>query len=401
MLKPHAEPKAPKPPTGVSTLLALGFRPLFSGAAIAAVVLMVLWLVVWSGKFQIPVYYDFIGWHSHEMLFGYAAAAISGFLLTAVRNWTGVNTPSGTHLGIIVLLWLAGRIAPFLAGILPAPVIAILDLAFLPAVAHGLYSPLWQGQQKVNRIFVPLILLMALANLLIHLQALGVTTTAFRGTDMMLNLVLFVIIIIGGRIIPFFTENGLRGGFQAKRNPNVEKGVVITLSALILVQLLYPNPLLVGVLAGLVAITQLIRLAGWHTPKVWGVPILWVLHAGYIWIVVGFALEALAAFGLAPANLAKHALTIGGVGGLTVGMMARVSLGHTGRSIDQPPRIMPTVFVLLNITALLRVFGPMLLPEKYNMWIHISGGLWAICFLGFAIAYIPMLLKPRLDGKPG
>jgi len=399
MLKIHSEPPKPEIVPDGPTLLALGFRPFFSAAGLSAAVLILVWLGAWSGGLNLSAYYGIIGWHSHEMLFGYAAAVIAGFLLTAVGNWTGVKTPSGKPLAWLALLWITGRLLPLAAGYVPAPVIALVDLAFLPAVALGIGPPLWQGKQKINRIFVPLLLAMALANGLVHLQALGIADTANRGADMMLLLVVFLVVLIAGRVVPFFTQ-AVVPGYQAKRVPWVENTSVASLILFILVQLIYPMPLLIGLLALVIAATQIIRVAGWHDLKIWQTPILWVLYTGIAWIIVGFVLLALSTQGLVGANLAKHALAVGGVGVLTLGMMSRVALGHTGRPL-QPVRIVDWSFGLLNLAALVRVFGPLVMPDRYTLWVHLSGGLWAICFLVFCFVYLPILFKPRVDGKPG
>ena len=399
MLKIQSEPPKPELPDRGPAILALGFRPFFGLAGLAAITLLILWLGIWSGGITAPGYYDGIVWHSHEMLFGYASAVIAGFLLTAVRNWTGARVPTGIPLALLALLWLAGRLAPLSASSLPAVLVAVIDLAFLPAVALSLIPPLWQGEQKINRIFVPLLLVMALANLLVHLQSLGILDTAARGIDMMLYLVVFLISIIAGRVVPFFTQ-AVIPGYRASRKPWVEVLSTVALGLLALLQPFDLPPQAIGLVALLVALSQLLRVQVWYDRRVWGIPILWVLYSGYLWLVTGFLLLGLAGFGLLPANLAKHALTVGGIGVLTLGMMARVALGHTGRSID-PPRIMLPVFVLLNLAAVVRVFVPLLWPERYNLWVHLSGGFWILAFLVFCSVYLPMLSRPRVDGKPG
>ncbi|MCW8890431.1 MAG: NnrS family protein [Sedimenticola sp.] len=399
MLKVHSEPPKPELKPEGMTLLALGFRPFFLAAGFSALFLMLIWLGAWSGAYPLPSYYGVIGWHSHEMLFGYTVAIIAGFLLTAVRNWTGVTPPTGKLLGLLALLWLMGRVTPFLESVIPGIIIAAIDLAFLPAVALGVQPALWQGQQKVNRIFVPLLLVMAIANLYVHLQSLGYTSGALQGTDAMLYLVAFLITLLGGRVIPFFTE-AVIPGHQSKRDNKVEMATVILLGGLVLSQFIYPVAWLTGLLASGVAITQLIRVSGWYNHQIWRVPILWVLFTGMIWLIIGFTFVALASFGFAGTNLAKHAITVGGIGVLTFGMMARVALGHTGRPIDSH-RLINACFVLLNIAAVVRVFGPLVLPQQYTLWVHLSGGLWIISFLIFCIIYTPMLMKPRVDGKAG
>ncbi|MES9858846.1 MAG: NnrS family protein [Sedimenticola sp.] len=399
MLKIHSEPSKPSLSYQGPAIFALGFRPFFSVAGLAAVVLLGVWLVAWSGKLSLPTYYGLIGWHSHEMLFGYTTAIIAGFLLTAVRNWTGITPPIGRPLAGLVLLWLAGRIAPLLQGILPDAVIAITDLLFLPAVALAIRPALWQGKQKINRIFVPLLLVMAVANLLVHLQALGLSDSAAGGSDMMLYLVIFLIMMIGGRVVPFFTQAVIPGHKAITRQP-LEIIAIISLGALVLIQPLYPEPWLIALLAAISAGTQLARLIGWHHLQVWRTPILWVLYSGFCWIIIGLALTTAASAGMVPANIAKHALTVGGVGVLTLGMITRVSLGHTGRPI-QPGKLMEIAFILLNLAALCRVFGPLLLPHLYTLWLDVSGGLWVLCFVTFSAIYLPILWRPRTDGTPG
>lgn len=399
MLKVHSEPPKPELKPEGPVFLALGFRPFFLGAAISALVLMVIWLGAWVGAYPLPDYYGSIGWHTHEMLFGYAVAVIAGFLLTAVRNWTGITPPTGTPLGFLFLLWIAGRIAPFLSGMVPDLLIAAIDLAFLPAVALGIQPALWKGEQKENRIFVPLLLLMAVANLYIHLQSLGLTLTATRGTDSMLYLVAFLITLLGGRVIPFFTEAAIPN-HHSKRTSSVETATVVLLGGLIVAQLVYPAFWLSGTLAFAIALTQAIRVAGWYNHRIWQTPILWVLFSGMFWLIIGFILAGLGYFGLIGLNLAKHAITIGGIGAITYGMMARVALGHTGRPIDSS-RLINGCFILLNLAVLIRVFAPVLIPQQYILWVHLSGGLWILSFLIFTIIYLPVLTQPRVDGKPG
>lgn len=399
MLKVHSEPPKPELQQAGPAILALGFRPFFISAALSGLILMLIWLGAWSGAYPLPTYYGAIGWHSHEMLFGYVVAVIAGFLLTAVRNWTGITPPTGTNLGLLFLLWLAGRVAPFLSGAIPAPLIALIDLAFLPAVAAGIMPALWKGEQKANRVFVPLLLVMAAANLYVHFDSLGITSSATRGTDAMLYLVTFLVTLLGGRVIPFFTE-AVIAGHASRRDSRVELATVLSLGGLVAVQLVYPSAWLSGVFAFAVAVTQALRVIGWYNRGIWQIPILWVLFSGMFWLVIGFSMTGLAYFGFTGLNLAKHAITVGGIGVLTYGMMARVALGHTGREIASHPLI-NGCFVLLNLATLFRVFGPILLPEKYTLWVHLSGGLWIISFLLFGAIYVPMLIRPRVDGKPG
>jgi uncharacterized protein involved in response to NO len=399
MLKIFAEPARPAVPPVPHPVLALGFRPFFLLAAAAAVLEMLLWLAMWGRGTAFGNDYGLIEWHAHEMLFGYATAVIAGFLLTAVRNWTGVNTLSGVPLGGLALVWLAGRLLPWLGDWWPGLLVAGVDLAFLPLLALALKGPLWQGPQRANRIFVPILWLMAGANLLFHLQFLGVARTAQRGTDAMLILLALLIALIGGRVIPFFTQSALPG-FRARRFEVAERTSLWVLGALALALAGWPSPWLVAPLAALAALSQAVRLYGWHERRVWAQPIVWVLFTGFGWLVLGLLLLALASLGVGPMNLARHALTVGGIGVVTLGMMARVSLGHTGRPM-QPPRLVEWSFLALNLAAALRVIAPLLAPQHYPIWLHTSGGLWLFSFLVFLYYYLPILLRPRPDGQPG
>ncbi len=377
---------------------ALGFRPFFILAGLGAALILGTWLAIWTGHIPAPEYYGMIGWHSHEMLFGYTSAVIAGFLLTAVRNWTGIDTLIGKPLAVLALVWLAGRLTPFIP-VLPDPVIAISDLLFLPLFAVALYGPLMRAQNKINRVFLPMISVMALANLLVHAQSLQLFDTAIQGNDLMLNTVLLLLILVSGRVLPFFTEKAVTGS-QPRFNLNRERLAFGAIILWTLTELLFPNPWLLGILALAVASSQLWRLIDWYHPGIWQVPILWVLFTGLAWFALGFLLNSLASLELFPANLATHALTTGAVGILTLGMMARVALGHTGRSL-QPPRLVELSFIAINLAVALRVFAPYVAPNQYGLWIQLSGGLWVLCFLLFILFYLPVLLKPRIDGRPG
>ena len=391
------EPSSPKE-NGIVPF-ALGFRPFFFAAGVSAVLLLLIWLLNWHGVIEANSYYSLIGWHSHEMLFGYGIAIIAGFLLTAVRNWTGLDTIVGKPLAALALLWLAGRLLPFAHPVVPGALIALVDLAFIPLMTAALAGPLWKGNNRINRLFVPLLLSMALANLLVHLQALGLAETAQRGTTLMLNMILLLILFVAGRVLPFFTENAIPNA-KTKYVPKIDKTGFYLIIALGLTQLLIPINGLVAVLALSLAINQAMRLYNWYDHRIWGIPILWVLHTGYGWVIIGLFLTAAAELDLFPGNLAVHALTTGGIAVFTLGMMARVALGHTGRTL-QPKRVIEICFILINLVALIRVFGPLLLPSLYNMLIDISGLLWIVIFALFSVVYLPILLRPRVDGRPG
>ena len=398
MLKTFNEPPQPRLSRTGPAVLALGFRPFFILASVGSILLVALWILFWTGTTGGQHYYGTVGWHGHEMLFGYVPAVIAGFLLTAVRNWTGVNTPTGPPLGAVALLWLLGRLLPLIPGT-PPTLTAAVDLAFLPLVAMMIRPALWQGKQRVNRIFVPILLLMAAANLLVHLDALGLAPTGPLGRDTMMHLIAFLLVIIGGRVIPFFSKAVLPG-YEPRSIPFVEYAGIIMLGAVMIAEIVEPPAWVAAVPAALFSMSQLIRVLLWHDRRVWSTPILWVLYAGFLWLSIGYAMYGLAAIGLVPVNAAKHALTVGAIGTVTLGMMARISLGHTGFPI-QPRRVIEISFIVLNLAAAARVFGVVAMPEKYLFWIHLSGGLWILCFAVFAFVYVPILVRPRADGRPG
>lgn len=377
---------------------ALGFRPFFLLAGLAAVVLLLLWGWAFTTGHLLHNYYGYIGWHSHEMLFGYASAVIAGFLLTAARNWTGVQTLRGLPLALLALLWLAGRVAPFVSA-LPPWLIALIDLSFLPLFAVALVVPLLRARHYQSLVFVAIATALFCGNLLIHLQRLGITSdTAQRGTYLTVDLILLTIVVMGGRVIPFFTEKGLSSGFVARSWRGVELTAPISVLLLGVFEVVWPEPLAVGLAAAAAAIANGWRLYGWYTRGVWRVPLLWVLHVGYAFLALGFALRALAAAGHFPPLLALHALTIGGIGGISLGMMARVTLGHTGRALE-PPRLMSWAFAAVYGATLARVFLPFAVP--YHIAVGIAAALWVLGFGIFVVIYAPMLMRVRVDGRPG
>jgi uncharacterized protein involved in response to NO len=378
-------------------LFALGFRPFFLAAGIYAVLLMGLWLAVLQGSLSLSALPPPV-WHSHEMLFGFAVAVIAGFLLTAAQNWTGIPMPSGRPLAALFLLWLAGRLGFLIPG-LPAGLVALVDLSFLPLLALALALPIHRAKQLHNYPFPVLLLTLTAANALVHLEALGWTSTARLGLFLATYVVVAIMVIMGGRVIASFTDNKL--GTRARRWPLIERLVpAVTLGALI-AALIAPASLITALLAAVAATVHGIRLAGWYTRKYWAVPLLWILHLGYAWITLGFALLALSAAGMSAATLsALHAFTAGGIGVLTLGMMARVSLGHTGRLLEPAP-VMTLAFVAINLAALTRVLLPLFFPAAYAPIMTAAGVVWVAAFGVFVVVYAPMLLRPRADGKPG
>lgn len=380
-------------------LFALGFRPFFLFAAFVAPIFIALWLLQLNGTISVSGYYSAAGWHAHEMLFGYTVAVIAGFLLTAAGNWTGIRMVHGWRLILLSIIFLLGRLAPFIPE-LPYWLIALLDLIFIPLVAFILAVPVIKMKQWSNFVFVPLLLTMAAANLAVHLSALDIISLSIvTGSRAMVYLVILLITVMGGRVIPFFTERGVRGVVTKTWNW-IEYLSPLSVIFVVLFDIVSPNSAITGFLALFAAIVHFIRLAGWYSAKIWRVPLVWILQIGYAWFIIGFIIKALTIFGIDKSLFAFHAFTVGGIGVITLGMMARVSIGHTGREMILG-RWMVLSFVLINIAAVVRVIIPMFIPDFYSYSIQASGWLWVISFSIYAIVYTPMWLRARIDGREG
>ena len=382
-------------------LFNLGFRPFFLFAALSSALLMAHWLML-LGKGQATYDYYQISqfWHGHEMLFGYGIAVIAGFLLTAVRNWTSIQTPYGKTLAAIFFVWLAGRLLPVISQFavsIPGEVIALVDLAFLPLVALGIGLPIVRSGNHRNLVFIVILLAMTIANTLIHLQLLGITSnTLASGMQLGLGLIVVVMVIMGGRVIPFFTERAM--AFEARKYSWLEKSFIPLAFGWLLADL-FQLQIAAAILAAINAAIHLLRLSGWFKARMFRNHLIWILHVAYLFIPLGFLLDALSSvINLSP-YLAIHAFAAGAIGSMTLGMMARVSLGHTGRPLKISP-VTVAAFILMAISGLVRVFLP-IIPELYMMAIHISGGLWVVAWILFLIPYTPILLKPRADGQFG
>ena len=374
----------------------LGFRPFYLLGSLCAAISIALWVVQYAGWLPFA-YLVTPRAHAGEMVFGYAMAVIAGFLFTAARNWTGQPTPHGGALAALALLWLAGRI---LAATPWTTAAAAADGLFPLAVAAGLAVPLARARNRRNYFFVALLALLGVVGFAGALAQHGVVAWP-AGVDLRvaLDLVLFLMVVMGGRVIPMFTNNGVPGA-RARRVAGVERAAlagVIVLAAADALGL--PDGVLAtvcAVLAGLHAA----RLALWQPWRTRRVPLVWILHAAYAWIVVHLSLRALAALDLVSPILATHALTIGGIGGLTIGMMTRTARGHTGRPLVAS-RTDVACYGLVLAAALARVAGPLAWPSAYVATVVVSGACWSVAFLLYAFSYAPWLLRARPDGKPG
>ncbi len=400
MTSPDHAARTPGVP--VPALFQYGFRPFFLLSGLAACGLIAAWLgVLITGEWPDgPV--GASAWHAHEMLFGTIAAAIAGFLLTAVPSWTGTRALSGPPLVALTGLWLAGRLALFPWSGTPAPLAALLDIAFLPALGVGLAGPLFAAGKARNSAFLVLLGGLTLANLSMHLEWLGLTEEGTdRGLALGLGVVLMMVTVIGGRILPAFTRSGLgTEGGTVRSWPWVERAVLLSTAALVVAQLLLPDGTVVGSLALAAALAHGVRLAGWQGWRAWRSPILWVLHLGYVWVPTGLALTALHHLTGSPAASGIHALTAGAFATLILAVMSRAALGHTGRPVVAAP-VTVAAYALLTVAAVARTASPLLPVDLVWPALQGAGVAWVAAFALFLLVYAPILLTPRADGRPG
>ncbi len=381
-------------PSAAATL-ALGFRPFFLAAGLFAASAMPLWLVVFLGGRSLPTNLAPSAWHGHEMIYGFVVPVIAGFLLTAARNWTGQAMPNGASLAILVLVWLGGRVGVAFSGALPTSLGAVVDLVFIPMLAWAVGRPLVRTKNWRNiGLLVPLALLFG-ANAFFHFGAPGSASRAMR---LAIDSVILLVVVIGGRVIPSFTENAVR--VTTVRRVWLDWLSLVSVAVTAVLDVLPSAATWAGVAAIAAGLSNAARLAGWRTRATRGQPILWVLHLGYAWLAFGLFVSGVATFMTWPATAPLHALTVGAIGLMVLGMMSRVSLGHTGRMLNVGRPIV-VAYVLLATAAAVRALGPLLVPSAYRWEILISGVLWTLAFALFAITCVPILTTPRLDGRPG
>ncbi|MBP2315568.1 NnrS family protein [Azospirillum soli] len=394
----------PRPSAPPFVVFQYGFRPFFLLAGLSAPALVAIWLLVLTGALPLPGDVAPMSWHAHEMLFGFASAAIAGFLLTAVPSWTGTSALAGRPLAALVALWLAGRIAslpPFADGWGAT----VVDLAFFPALGAALAMPLLRAGKWRNTAFLLLLGLMTVGNLLFRLEWHGLTSgTQAQGIALVTGVVLMMIAVIGGRIVPAFTRNALRarGDTTEVGSPSAVDTLALALTvAVIAVDVFLPASAMAGVLALAAASAHAVRLARWRSDRTLHDPLLWILHVGYGWIVVALGLKAAWLLGDAAVGATwLHALTAGAFATMILGVMSRAALGHTGRKLVAP-RATAVGYVLLTLAALVRIAAPLLSSVNYADGLAVAGVLWTLAFGLFVLDYAPMLLRPRVDGRPG
>ncbi len=384
------------PESQKTILFSAGYRVFFPLAALSVIFSLGYWLLLVTGHASyLPSRFLPAGWHQHEMIFGMVAAVIIGFLYTAVPNWTGQRTPTGRALAALMLIWILGRLAVFFSAMLPVWLPVIVDGIFLPLAIAGIVRALIKVENKRNYFLPVLLMLFAGLNIASHLAAMEKIDIDER--QLFLSAVFFIVFlmnVIGGRIIPSFTRN---------KYPNIkmaEPAALLPLSAAAIFSLaaaflMGAEDMIIGSLAGVAGILTLIRSLSWQGWKVIHDPLLFILHIGYFWIPVGFFLMAYSSFG-GPVLLshALHAFTAGAIGSLTLGVMSRATLGHSGLSLNNEITL-TVIFLSVNVAALARVIMPLVSDVNYLSILQGAGLLWLLAYGLFLTRFITIFFRPR------
>ncbi len=385
-----------------SILFSSGFRVFFPIGAIAAIAFLVYWVMIISGvAFYLPSYFLPAAWHQHEMIYGVIAPIIIGFLFTAVPNWTGQPSPSGSRLFWLAMLWLAGRVAVFFSDPLPDIIPILTDVMLIPVAVMGIAPAIFATGNKRNYFLPILLMVFSLFNLCSHLAALGLIN--FDENNFFVAALLFIVMlmnVIGGRVAPAFLKNKYPDVRQFVFKPLLPASMLAIV--VIMIAFIYELSLgIIGAASLVAAIAILIRVVGWNGWIAWKDPLMIILHIGVLWISAGFFLLSYAAiYDYAFSALAFHAFSIGAAGSLTLGVMSRAILGHSGRPMNNEGGI-TMMFILINISALGRIVSPIFFDDYYLLFVALSGICWVMAYLFFLIRFIPVVIRPRADGKPG
>ena len=398
---------AMRPPAGIPryrqhggpTLLSAGFRPFFLFSAIWASVAIPMWLALYAGGMPLPTILPPAIWHAHEMIFGFAAATVAGFLLTAIPNWTGRMPLQGAPLAVLVLLWLAGRIALLLSVEIGAVAAAVFDLAFPAAFLAVVAREIVAGRNWRNLPMLAALTGLLLGNVLVHLDALGVADTAVLGNNLGIAVLLSLISLVGGRIIPSFTRNWMASNRPELPEPAtfgwVDRVVLAATIVALASWLARPDMIVTGVLCLFTGVAHWLRLSRWRGIATLREPLLWVLHLGYGWLGLGFILLGLTSTtSWLPLFTALHALTVGTIGTMTLAVMTRATLGHTGRPLTAGAGT-TAIYILVTVAAAGRLLAPFA-GTAYVLVLSLAGVAWSAAFGLFALLYLRPLSLPRV-----
>lgn len=387
------DPSAPRFPAW----LALGFRPFYLLAAAWMVFGVPIWLVMFGHGASIASHLQAMNWHAHEMVFGFTAAVIVGFLFTAVKNWTGQPTPRGNYLFVIASIWLLARLLLLTSW---SKVGAGLDVGFFLLAAVGVGVPLVRAGNRRNLFFVALLLLLGGLSALHHYAVLSASPwlRAEQAIQLALAIIAVIITVIAGRVIPMFTSNAVAGA-PVRKWPSLERLAIGSVALLGIAVAWSPFSLITVGIALFAAGIHLVRWWFWAPHWTLRKPILWILHGSYLWLPIAFLLRAAAPALPMASLLSTHAFTLGTIAGLCLGMMTRTARGHTGRPLHAS-RAETIAYVLILLAAVLRVLLPLLAPSFYRLWAAGSGLLAVVAYAIYLAVFLPWLLQPRADGRP-
>ena len=381
-------------------VLGYGFRPFFLLAGIHAAMAMSGWSIFLQGSSSFMPAIPIMAWHAHEMLYGFILAAVAGFLLTAVPSWTGSRGYAGAPLLGLTLLWVTGRLLISIPLGLPALLVALVDLAFIPMLALTILPALIRSGSRRNFVFLILLGALFAANFRFHLAG----ASRIEPLLLAINVMLFMVAMVGGRILPAFTSSGLkqRGiDISIRSHPWLDVTALLATIAVVMVDIIIPGSILAAVAATIAAVLLALRLARWQGQRTLRDPIIWILHLAYAWLPMGLALKAAWLFGAPiPDTSWLHALTAGAFSTMILAVMTRATLGHSGRELVAAGLVV-IAYYLITIAALIRVFGPMLFAEAWQFWMIASGSLWSLSFILFLVVFAPILCSPRVDGRAG
>lgn len=373
-----------------------GFRPFFLLGVLYSILSIGFWGMLYAGLYTPPDFMlDPISWHAHEMIYGFSLAIVAGFLLTAVANWTGGAPVRQIHLAGLCCLWLLGRIVLNFDLGLPHFSVVLIAVSFIPALVVSLAIPLFKSWNKRNFIFLTLL------SVLLVCDIWFLITSNIVALHVALMMILIMVSLIGGRIIPAFTVAALRRkGIETYQTDQLklDMAALASLLAVALCLVFAKETLALTICAALSCIIHGLRMYHYHTLKTFDDPLLWILHAGYGWLVIGLGLLASTGLGLLTVPIVIHALTAGCIGSMILGMICRVTLGHTGREL-KVGGLTTFSFFAIQLAALMRVFGPILTPEYMSEWVIGSALIWCLCFLAYLWIYAPMLFTSRPDGQ--
>jgi uncharacterized protein involved in response to NO len=382
-------------------LLSYGFRPFFLLGSVYAGLEVLAWLPMFQGELSLGTAFSGVDWHVHEMLFGYVAAVIAGFLFTAIPNWTGRLPLQGGPLLVLVLVWLAGRVAVALSAEIGWLAAALIDIAFLALMAAAVAREIVAGKNWRNLKIVAVLALLAVTNLAFHLEA-HVEGVASYATRFGIGLVILLIMIVGGRIVPSFTRNWL-----ARQDPGrlpapfdrFDVACMVLSAASLLLWAIRPDGRATAALLAAAGVANAVRLARWAGDRTIADRLVLILHVGFAFVPLGFLLNALAAIGGIAPSAGVHAWTVGAIGIMTLAVMSRATLGHTGQPLSASPGLQ-AVYAVVAIAALARIAAAVL-PDWSMALLHLAAFAWAAAFLGFAGLYAPLLCLPKRPSPGG